>query len=245
MITGFYAVGALLTLGTAAPPRPDQPAAEGAQASGRPSPWTDLREGIGYIWNRPQLLALMWFAFLFNLTAFPVTNGLLPYVAREVYRIDQTGLGYLVASYASGALVGSLALSRLNLAAALPRLMIVAALAWHGLLLAFAQMQGLAGGIACLVLAGFAQSLAMVAHTVLLLRSSGARFRGRVLGVRMLAIYSLPLGLLAAGPLIERIGFRAAGSLFAIVGIVFTVLIAVYWRAFAWRAQAEDERALP
>jgi len=36
-----------------------------------------------------------------------------------------------------------------------------------------------------------------------LLRSAGHRFRGRVLGVRMLAIYSLPLGLLTAGALIE------------------------------------------
>ena len=39
----------------------------------------------------------------------------------------------------------------------------------------------------------------MVSHTVMLLRTATARFRGRVIGVRMLAIYSLPLGLLTAG----------------------------------------------
>ena len=32
------------------------------------------------------------FVLLFNLFAFPLTNGLLPYVAREIYHVDQTGL---------------------------------------------------------------------------------------------------------------------------------------------------------
>ena len=50
------------------------------------------------IWNTPRLLAIVWYALLFNFAVFPLTNGLLPYVAREIYRIDQTGLGYLVAS---------------------------------------------------------------------------------------------------------------------------------------------------
>ena len=47
------------------------------------------------------MLAGMWIAFLVNLTAFPLSGGLLPYVAREVYQMDQTGLGMLVASFAS------------------------------------------------------------------------------------------------------------------------------------------------
>jgi len=207
------------------------------------SPWRDLREGIRYIWDTPQLLAIVWLAFLFNLTAFSITNGLLPYVAREVYRIDQTGLGWLIASVAFGALLGSVALSRPRIPIALPRLMIGSAVAWHLLLLVFAQMQSLRAGMACLLLVGFASSLVMVSHSVILLRSAEHRFRGRVLGVRMLAIYSLPLGLLAAGALIERIGFRATISLYAIAGLVFTVLIALRWQAWRWRIPGDDGAA--
>jgi MFS family permease len=206
----------------------------------RASPWRDLRDGIRYIWNTPRLSAIVWLAFLFNLTAFSITNGLLPYVAREVYRVDQTGLGWLVASFAFGALIGSIAFSRRDIPFALPRLMIAAAVAWHVLLLMFAQMQGLASGMACLFVAGIASSLAMVSHSVILLRSTDHRFRGRVLGVRMLAIYSLPLGLIAAGALIERIGFRATISIYAMTGIVFTLLIAARWRAWQWRTQDEN-----
>ena len=49
------------------------------------------------------------------------------------------------------------------------------------------------------------------------------------MGVRMLAIYSLPLGLLVAGALIERIGFRWTASLYAGAGLLFTVLIGLKW----------------
>jgi len=96
-------------------------------------------------------------------------------------------------------------------------------------------------GIVMLMLCGFAQSMTMVCHTVILLSTSSRRYRGRIMGVRMLAIYSLPLGLLAAGLLIGWIGFRATASLYAVVGLIFTVLIAVKWRASLWQSRTLAE----
>jgi MFS family permease len=243
VITCFYVTGALLTLGveqrrSASPALP-----VAAQVSARVSPWRDLREGITHIWNTPSLLAIVWLAFLFNLTVFSITNGLLPYVARDIYQTDQTGLGYLVASCAFGALLGSIASSRAGIAIQLPRLMFVSAVVWYALMLIFAQMKSLPAGIVSLMLVGFLQSLTMVAHTVLLLRASEQHLRGRIMGVRMLAIYSLPLGLLAAGWLIGRIGFHATVSLYAVIGLTFTILIGVWSRAALWRPQAAKDGA--
>ncbi len=182
----------------------------------------------------------MLLVFLVNMTAFPLSGGLLPYVVREVYRLDQAALGYLVAAFAFGALLGSMTVS-LREGARPARTMLVAAVTWHGFLLAFAQMRGLYGGILTLMLAGFAQSFCIVSLTVLLLRTSHERLRGRVIGVRMLAIYSLPLGLLAAGALIERIGFSATATLYASVGLACTLAIALRWRAVLWdQAQAHS-----
>jgi hypothetical protein len=72
---------------------------------------------------------------------------------------------------------------------------------------------------------------------VILLSASSPRYRGRIMGVRMLAIYSLPLGLLVAGGLIDWMGFRATASLYAVVGLAFTILIALKWRASLWHAR--------
>ena len=238
-ITILYALGSLLTL-FAAPDRAEPPAELMIAARSGSSPWSDLREGIVHIWNTPSLLAIVWLALLFNFTAFPLTNGLLPYVAKEVYRTDQTGLGYLVASIGFGALLGALIMTWFSADVRLARLMFISGTVWHVLILIFIQMRGLTGGIVMLCLCGVAQSLTMVCHTVILLRTASQRFRGRVLGVRMLAIYSLPLGLLIAGALIERIGFRWTASLFAGTGLLFTVLIGIKWGKALSRAETSE-----
>jgi predicted MFS family arabinose efflux permease len=206
--------------------------------SARPSPWRDLGEGLSYVWNTPHLLAMMCLAFLVNMTAFPLFNSLMPYVAKEVYGADQTVLGYMVAGAAFGALAGSIGLSRYGGAIRAGRVMIVFCAAWYAMLLAFAHTQHPGAGIPLLVLAGCAQSLGMVPMTALLLRTSDARFHGRIMGIRMLVIYGNLPGLLISGPLISSYGYPATATLYCAIGLAFTLLIALRWRAHLWRLGA-------
>ena len=233
LVTSLYALGLLLVLAMDNPTRPGATAAPVGVA--RASHWRDLCEGLAFVWSSPPLFAGMCLAVLVNLTAFPVSIGLLPYVARDIYGVDQTGLGYLTASFSGGALIGSVAVSMWR-GIAPARTMIVSALAWLFFLLLFAHMQTLPWGALMLALAGFAQSLCMVTLAVVLLRIAGERFGGRIMGVRMLAIYGLPLGLLAGGALIDVVGFPATGTLYAALGIVLTLVIGVCWRGQLWRA---------
>jgi predicted MFS family arabinose efflux permease len=198
--------------------------------------------GLSYVWRTPWLHAGMWLAFLVNLTAFPISGGLLPYIARNVYGLDQTGLGYLAASFASGALVGSLLITTNGSRLPPGRTMLIASGLWYATLLAFAQTGSALIGAACLFAAGCAQSFSMVPLAIMLLRTSEPRYRARVMGVRMLAIYSLPIGLLVAGILIERIGFHTSMTLYAIFGLVATALIAVLWRRDVWQPNAPGNK---
>lgn len=238
VVTCFYLFGLLFTLGVANVRPSHAPAEAVAVNPPRLSAWRDLREGIRYVWTTPHLQAAMWIAFLVNMTAFPLTSGLLPYVARDVYGTDQTGLGYLAASFAFGGLLGSIAVSVMSGRINAGRTITIFGLLWYALLLVFSQTQNEHQGIVVLMLAGFMQSLNMVPLTVILLRTSNERFRGRVMGVRMLAIYSLPFGLLAAGALTERIGFGATAAIYSIFGLVCTLAIALHWRAHLWRLDA-------
>ena len=90
----------------------------------------------------------------------------------------------------------------------------------------------------CLALAGFAQSLCMISLAVILMRTASEHFRGRVMGVRMLVIYSLPLGLVAAGALVGEIGFAATGTLYAAGGLALMLVIVLHWRADLWYVHA-------
>jgi len=234
-IVSLYLVATLLTLCVVAPSKPHPvDAADGAL---RRSPLRDLREGVAYVWTTPRMRAAVWIAFLANLTAYPLSNGLLPFIAREIYGTNQTGLGYLSAGFAVGSLVGSILLSLIG-GIRVARLMIAATIMWYAALLVFAQIQSVPAAIACLLLAGFAQSLTMISIAVILMRTASEHFRGRVMGVRMLAIYSLPLGLLAAGSLIDAMGFAATATLYAAAGLTLMLAIVLHWRADLWHLHA-------
>ena len=72
----------------------------------------------------------------------------------------------------------------------------------------------------------------------ILLRNADAALRGRVMGIRMLAINGNMPGLLISGPLIAGFGYPLTAALYCTIGVVFTVIIAVHWRAQLWRREA-------
>jgi MFS family permease len=208
----------------------------------RPSPWLDLKEGLKYVRHTPLLLAVMCLAFLLNLTAFPLTNGLLPYVTKEIYQSTQTTLGYMVAGTAFGALLGSVTVSRLGDTLQAARIVVISSVLWYAMLLIFSQLETPAAGILVLMFAGYAQSTSQVPMATLLLRNADPQLRGRVMGIRMLAINGNMPGLLISGPLIASIGYPATAAIYCAVGIAFTLLITVYWRAQLWQRDAPANR---
>jgi MFS family permease len=238
VVASLYVTSVLLTLKAGRTRAAPHSAGEAAPVPARASPWHELRAGLSYVWTTPHLLAVMCLAFLLNLTAFPLFNSLLPYVAKEIYHADQTVLGYMVAGAAAGALVSSLVLSRYGGGIHPARVMLIACVVWYALLLVFAHTPHPAGGIVVLVLAGCAQSVSQVPMAAMLLRTSDVRFRGRIMGIRMLAIYGNLPGLLISGPLIAYFGYPVTATLYCMIGIVFTLLIAGRWRAQLWRLDA-------
>jgi MFS family permease len=234
-VTSFYVASFALTFGVSRrAPAADPVAAPRRALAPSPSGWKDLVEGLTRVFRTPALLALMLVAFLVNLTAYPASNGLLPYVAQRVYHVDATGLGWLVASFALGGLAASVMTVLTGGPRRTARATLIATGAWYVVLLGFGQVGRLGPGLATLLLAGFAQNVAMIALAATLLSASGASYRGRVMGVRMLAVYGLPVGLLGAGVLIDRIGYPSTITVAALLGLVFTVLIGVRWRASIW-----------
>ena len=236
VVTSLYAASLALTLGVARrTPVPDPAAATRGVPVTTPSGWRDLLEGLRRVLMTPELLAMMLLAFLINLTAYPASTGLLPYIAREVYHVNATGLGWLVASFALGGLLASILMVLTGGTRYPERSTLACTAIWYALLLVFGHAGGLAAGLLTLLATGFVQNVAMISMTATLLAAAGEGFRGRVMGVRMLAVYGLPLGLIASGLLIERIGYPLTITVSAALGLACTVLIGVRWRASLWR----------
>jgi predicted MFS family arabinose efflux permease len=243
-VTIFYLASLALTFGVSrGRPVPDPsagalPSRGAAMSLPRPSSWREMLDGLLYVWARPKMLATMLLAFLVNLTAYPACGSLLPYVARNIYETDANGLGWLVAGFSFGALLGSIGMVVTGGPRHPERSMIVYTAIWYALLLAFGHVATMAVGIAVLIVTGIAQSIAMISMAASLLRAADDRFRGRVMGVRSLAVYGLPLGLMAAGALVERIGFPGTVTVYSVIGLALTGLIGAKWRSSVWAHEA-------
>jgi MFS family permease len=234
-VAAFYMLGVALTLQCAR--RRENTIADAPQAE---SMWRELKEGIKYVWNDPTALPVMLFAFLLNATAFPMFMSLLSVVAKEVYHADQTTLGYMTAAGATGALLASVTMTRFGNVVPPARLMMLAGAGWLASVLVFSQMDRPALGIPMLTVCGYLQSLCLVAMSAILLRTSEPRLRGRVMGIRMLAIYGNLPGLLLSGPLIAAYGYPATATSYCIFGLVATAVIVLRWHAQLWERGAES-----
>ncbi|HXU41040.1 MAG TPA: MFS transporter [Burkholderiales bacterium] len=229
MVTAMYVAAVVLTFGVAGRP---------ATHTAPEHPLSDLKDGFRYAWHKPDLLATFAMAFLVNLLAYPFVLGLLPYVAKEIYGAGQAVLAYLVASFWTGALVGSLVVGAGRLPFGAARTMLWSAGLWFAATLLFGQTATLGIGIALLFFAGLMQSFCLTPLAAIMLRTSDESMRGRVMGVRMLAIWGLPLGLVVAGPLIEWIGYAATSFIYNAIGLAATIAIGWRWRDALWHRSA-------
>ena len=229
-----YTGSLLFTLGVSrAHPRADK-AANKKESSAQPGLFSEMKDGLSYIWNSPGVLAIICLAFLANLTAFPITHGLMPFIAKDILSLDENGLGQLLAAFSFGAVSGALILAATPSQKYSSRLMLINLVMWYLILAVFSFVTIKLDALVVLFFVGVAHSLAMTSMSVALLAFTNEMVRGRVMGVRVLAIYGVPLGLLASGFLIEYFGYNIFMAIYIIIGIALTVIIGIKWRREIW-----------
>lgn len=237
IVSCFYIVSFMFTLGVSKVNFPNQSTEQKAtpEVEVRKSGVRDLKDGLLYVWNTPNVLAMMYLAFLANLTAFPVSHGLMPFIAKDIYQIDSVGLGHLVAAFSMGALASSIGLAATGGPKNAARFMVITLVGWYVSLIIFAFFETKYAGFLMLLIVGVFHGTSMTTMSVAMLNTVTDEFRARVMGVRMLAVYGLPVGLMASGFLIDSFGFIGTVWAYCGVGIGMTLLIAYRWRDSIWR----------
>jgi MFS family permease len=198
---------------------------------------SSLSEGLRYIRQSDLLPGLIFFSFLIEFSAFPIVNGLMTVVGDELYDLGGTGIGLLAAAASAGALTGALTLGVKRNVGNPGRILVIGSILWHGLMLLLALTPPLWLFALILLLWGFAGGMTFVAMVVGLLREAPAETRGRVMGIRSLGIYGLPLGLLLGGWIAEVAGSATMIGVLGAVGLVATLGAALKWPALFRRPQ--------
>ena len=202
-----------------------------ASKIGNTSIKSGLLEGLSYVRASKFLPGLIFFSFLIEFSAFPIVNGLMTVVGDELYELGGTGIGVLAAIASLGALSGAIYLGVRKNVASPTRIMIIGSTIWHAIMLLLALTPPLWLFALLLLLWGFSGGTTFVAMVVGLLRATPAEARGRVMGIRSLGIYGLPLGLLLGGWIAEDSGSVAMIATLGGLGLAATLVAALIWPA--------------
>ena len=219
-VVGIYLVSALLAA------RIDLPAQEFKTKS---RPLKELQQAWRYLKSHSMIVATLILAFLVNVTAFPITHGLLPVVVKNIYGMQEHGLATMLTLFSIGALVGGFVSAVLRNVERIARGMIIAILIWHASIALLGQTTVVAIGFGLMLVIGVSHGIAMVLMSAVLLYLTDESYRGRMSGIRMMLIYGLPLGLVMGGWLIERLGVVSTFTLYGLVGAACTILVTLRW----------------
>lgn len=189
----------------------------------------NLKAGIRFVSQTPVIAALLALALIINLATFPIYFGLISVLAKEIFSSTSTGLGFMMGTYSLGALIGSLFSGGRDSSGRIGRFAIGGAFLWSAAIILLALVPNFVGSFPTLFVAGLGQSICVVAIAMMLLSMTPDNLRGRVMGLRQLAVYSLPLGLLISGTLAEIWGVRIAIFVDGLIASILVIGCFIIW----------------
>ena len=184
----------------------------------------NIRQSFLYVVNAPYLAGLLSIAVIINLTAFPLYFSLIAVLAHEVFETQSSVLGFMLGSYSAGAVLGSLAMG-FRLKESLNGIFLAAtSILWHFSVIGMAFVSDIGVSYVVLFVSGASQSMCVVLLSTLILNGTPYSLRGRVLGLRQLAVISLPIGLTLSGYLVELAGVKFILMVNGVVGILLIII---------------------
>ena len=187
-----------------------------------------MLEGLKYVKGQQVLWSMLVLAVILNFTGWPLHTSLMPVFARDVLGTDSAGLGILMSAFGIGAFVGSTALASVRDLKSAGKLLFLSVIAWHATMLAFSASHSFYLSMSILLLTGMAFSSSQVLMLTVILRTTLPEFRGRILGLRSMAIYMYTFGSLNSGAIAGAGGAPLAASINGVLGIVLIGTLALF-----------------
>ena len=157
------------------------------QATRQRNVWRSVVEGVRYMRGNRRLASVLAMTVVFNLWAFPVIS-MIPVIGEESFRLGPSAVGILASTEGAGALIGSIIVAFLARPTNFMRIYFWGCVACLALSIAFAAspFTWLAGAMLFVVGVGGAFYAAM--QTTLVITSTPAEVRGRMMGVLSVCI---------------------------------------------------------
>ncbi|MGD8239890.1 MAG: MFS transporter, partial [Armatimonadota bacterium] len=194
----------------------------------------------GFRYARSRRIVFGTLAVLVMLMLFAASYSvLLPVFAKDVFDRGPRGLGLLTTAAGVGAVIGALTVASLLSTIRKPVPLLFAGIIAYGAgLFCFSFMDRFSGGMALLVLVGWASMWCTPTANSILQTSVPDEVRGRIMGLYAMCVAGMrPLGSITVGALAQWLGAQATVRIGACVcGACGVVLLLVGWRR-GWLAR--------
>lgn len=196
--------------------------------------WQSLREGIGFALNNRTVLGVLVISLVMNAMVLRVQE-FIPVIATDHLLVGTVLAGLLTSSEGIGNLIGAVIISLTRSIRYHGRLFVAGALTMASLVLAVAWSPWFAVSFALLLLAGIAHSGFSTMQSTILLLSSPAGLRGRIVGVNSLTNGTAQVvGPLEIGGIADALGLTFAIGLNAGVALLLILPMAIL-TPLVWR----------
>ena len=189
----------------------------------------DLKQSTVYAIKTPIILGLLALAVIINLTAFPTYFGLISVLAKSTFQTSAANLGFMLGTYSLGAVIGSVFIGSFKKESSLGKILVIGTAIWHIGIIGLSQVTSVNLTWPVRFFTGLGQSLCVVTMASMLISFTPGNMLGRIIGLRQLAVYALPMGLPIAGVMAELMSVQVALAVDGILGTILLIGAILIW----------------
>ena len=214
VIAFLYFLSAVVTLAIDAQGNP--------QRTDNSDPISDIREGLLYVLERPNVFALIILSIIPFLFGMPL-NTFLPAFNEDILGGHADDLGYLISAMGMGAILGSLLMAVMGDLRNKGLWLVLSCCTWAVLTSLFGVMEKQGSALVVIAMIGLISSWNMSLNRGMLQMEVDGYMRGRIMSIDMMTHGLMPLGVFPIAWIAENEG---AGTALVASGIAFLLLIA-------------------
>ena len=214
VIAFLYFLSAVVTLAIDARGNP--------QRTDNSDPISDIREGLLYVLERPNVFALIILSIIPFLFGMPL-NTFLPAFNEDILGGHADDLGYLISAMGMGAILGSLLMAVMGDLRNKGLWLVLSCCTWAVLTSLFGVMEKQGNALIVIAMIGLISSWNMSLNRGMLQMEVDGYMRGRIMSIDMMTHGLMPLGVFPIAWIAENEG---AGIALVASGIAFLLLIA-------------------
>lgn len=189
--------------------------------------WSDLIEGFRYVRNRPRVFSLLSISAVTSLFGAPYLT-LVPIFARDIFKLGETGLAWMMGIAGAGAFFAALLLAYLGDFQRKGWSVLGGAISFGVCLICFALSTNLKISLIFLFGVGFSIVTSVAVTNTLLQKLVTDQMRGRVMSMFILSfIGTMPIGNLIAGVVSARFGAPVTLAAGGLAIILYVTIVAV------------------